>query len=313
MNRLELRKLAGSRQGVKLALVFGRTLPPLFGYAVVDSFAHLLARCKSTAMVKAVRANQLMIRGGNATPGVLDRAVTDVFTHAGRCFIDLYGSLKTPREMERMFPETGALRKLIRISRDKNFGALVVVPHMSNFDLCLLSAAYRGVKTQVLTYGKPTAGYRLQNEIRSATGLDITPVSRAVHKKAVENLRSGGLVTTAIDRPVRGKSQKLNFFGQPASLPAGHIRMALEADVPVIVAAVYMDENGYYRIQCTDPLYMTRFHDQEKEIIHNGERVLQRVEGFIRQHPGQWLMYYPVWSGVSAQEKPFSNDSEEVR
>jgi phosphatidylinositol dimannoside acyltransferase len=291
---MELQRLINTRQSVRLVMLAVRMMPAICCRYVADSLARFFARCGSTPMVKAVRDNQLLVRGKETPAIVIGEAVSDVFAHAGRCFIDLYKTIQNPRSMERLFPETSSLRNIIHWSRNEDFGALLVVPHMSNFDLCLLSAAHRGFKTQVLVYGKPPGGYRLQNDIRSSTGLEITPVNRDVYNNTLEKLRSGGFVTTAIDRPIREKRRKLNFFGSPCPLPVGHIRMALEADVPIIVGSVHMDRNGRYRLQITEPMRMKRFNDPEQEIRHNAERVLQRIEGYIRQHPRQWLMYYPV-------------------
>jgi len=247
-------------------------------------------------MVKAVRTNQAVIRAESTTPEELDQAVLEVFVHAGRCFVDLYHNLQNPEGMKALCPPGGDLERLIAWSQDDGFGAFVVAPHLSNFDLELLAAAYRGLKGQVLTYSNPSGGYKIQNQIRAQTGLNITPVSPEVHRLAIENLQNGGFVITAIDRPIRRKAQYMDFFGQPSPLPAGHIRMALEANVPVIAAAVEMKADGLYYLEVSDPLELIRHADPDEEIRINGEAVLRILESFIRRAPGQWLMYYPAWS-----------------
>jgi len=247
-------------------------------------------------MVKAVRENQFVIRGESSTPEELDQAVVDVFTHAGRCFVDLYHNLQDPEGLKSLCPSTDDLKRLIAWSQDDDYGAFVVAPHLSNFDLVLLAAAYRGLKSQVLSYGAPSGGYKIQNQIRANTGLNITPVSPEVHQQAIENLRQGGFVITAVDRPIRRKAHYLKFFGKPSPLPAGHIRMSLEANVPIIVAAVEMKADQLYHLQISDPIPLVRHDDPDEEIRINGEAILQVIEGYIRNAPGQWLMYYPVWT-----------------
>ena len=52
-------------------------------------------------------------------------------------------------------------------------------------------------------------------------------------------LRSGGLVSTGVDRPdPTSAGEPLTFFGQPAYLPTGHVRLALQANAPIAVAMV---------------------------------------------------------------------------
>ena len=78
-------------------------------------------------------------------------------------------------------------------------------------------------------------------------------------------------------------------------LPAGHIRMALEAKVPIIVAAAEWQTDGLYHLHLSDPIGLVHNDDPDEAIRINGEVVLQVIEGHIRKNPGQWLMYYPAW------------------
>jgi KDO2-lipid IV(A) lauroyltransferase len=236
------------------------------------------------------------VRGQQSSIDEIKIAIEDVFSHAGRCFVDLYHNLQNPIGLKRLSPLSPGLEQLISQSYYDSPGAFIVAPHLSNFDLVLLAAAYRGLKAQVLTYGNPSGGYKIQNDIRSQTGLDITPVSSAVHQQAIKNLRKGGFVVTAVDRPVRSKKQSMNFFGYPSTLPAGHIRMALKAEVPIIVVAAEMQADQLYHLNISDPIEMVHIQDSDEEIRINGEAVLRVIESFIRKSPGQWLMYYPVWS-----------------
>jgi len=290
-----MQQFFNSAFGVNLGLTLGRLLPPRLGYRLSAIGARYMARQVDSPMVKAVRANQSVIRGGITDPEELDQAVVEVFTHAGRCLVDLYHNLLSPTGLKQLTPLTPALEQLIALSHDDSFGAFVVAPHLSNFDLVLLAAAYRGLKGQVLTYGDPGSGYKIQNDLRAQTGLNITPVSREVHRQAIENMRQGGFAITGVDRPIRRKAHYINFFGRPSPLPAGHIRMALEADVPIIVAAAEMQADEKYHLHISDPIPLARHADPDEEIRLNGEAVLQVIEGHIRRNPGQWLMYYSAW------------------
>jgi lauroyl/myristoyl acyltransferase len=108
-------------------------------------------------------------------------------------------------------------------------------------------------------------------------------------------MRDGGLVVTAVDRPIRRKAHTLTFFGNPSPLPAGHIRMALKANVPVIPIAVKMTADGKYRVEIGDSIPMASHDNPDEAIRINAEAVLKALENFIRPNPEQWLMYYPAW------------------
>jgi len=290
-----MQQFFNSSFGVNFGLALGRLTPPKEAYRLSAFGAKLLARREDSPMVKAVRANQHIIRGGTPTSEELDQAVAEVLIHAGRCFVDLYPNLQNPVGLKALSPLNPALENLIEQSHADTPGAFIVAPHLSNFDLVLLAAAYRGIKAQVLTYGNPSGGYKIQNDLRAETGLNITPVSTQVHRQAIENMRNGGFVVTAIDRPIRRKAQTMNFFGHPSPLPTGHIRMALEAEVPIIVVAAEMQDDKLYHVNISDPIELVRHTDLDEAMRINSEAVLKVIEGYIRKNPGQWLMYYPVW------------------
>jgi len=296
---MDLQKIATSRFGVSFGLAIGKSIPKRIGYSLSRWLAEMISRRGSSPMVQAVRSNQWVVRGETLSPSALERATKDVFSHAGRCFIDLYQNIQNPERIKSIVRDDAETQKLIELSKDPSFGAFIVAPHLSNFDLCLLGLAYRGLQAEVLSYGQPTGGYEIQNKIRSQTGLKVTPVSSETHANAIENMRNGGFVVTAVDRPIQRKTHTLNFFGHPSPLPAGHIRMALEAKVPVIIVSAFMDEDGLYQILVSDPVPMIPDLDLDVAIKQNGEAVLRVIEERIQNNPGQWLMYYPVWLGVN--------------
>jgi KDO2-lipid IV(A) lauroyltransferase len=287
-----------SSSGVNMGLWLGRIAPPSLGYKLSEFAGKMVARNKNLAMVKAVRLNQRVVLGAGASENEIQRSVEQVFTHAGRCFVDLYHHIQNPIGLKYLSVLRPDLENLISKSHDDTYGAFLVAPHMSNFDLVLLAAAYRGLKAQVLTYGHPTGGYQIQNEIRAQTGLMITPVNPEIHGQAIENMRQGGFVITAVDRPIRRKALTMKFFGRPSPLPAGHIRMALEAQVPIIVVAAEMQSDMRYRVNISEPIRLIQADDPEEQVRINGEKVLQVIEAYIRAAPNQWLMYYPVWPNL---------------
>lgn len=295
---MDIQKLANSRFGVSLTLWIGRTMPLKFSYRLVDIGAKLIAR-RDNKLTRTIKANQWVARGKDVSPNELDQAVRDVLVHAGRCFADFYRNLTNPEGLKTLSPLSPNHQMLIDYGQPNTQGAFVVAPHLSAFDIALLALAYHGLQAKVLTYGNPTGGYQIQNEIRASTSLDITPVlGEETHREAIEWMRNGGVVITAVDRPIRRKAHMLSFFGHPSPLPAGHIRMALEANVPVIVAAAHRTTDRKYHIKLSDPIFMQPQADKDLEIQHNAEQVLQAIEVFIREAPEQWLMYFPVWPEV---------------
>ena len=68
--------------------------------------------------------------------------------------------------------------------------------------------------------------------------------------------------------------------------------------------AAIVQPDGIYHIVASDPIEMQLIPDRENEMILNAEKVLSVAEGFIRQAPHQWAMFYPVWPNAQ-KELPF--------
>ncbi|HEB64038.1 MAG TPA: hypothetical protein ENJ02_00650 [Chloroflexi bacterium] len=291
-----LQTFINSKYGVNFALWLGRTLPPRTGYRVADFLAALVSRQRHSSLVRAIRLNQWVVHDKNLPDPTAQ--VRAVLRHAGVCIYDLYHHFNDPEAIKRLTPPTEGMQGLIAGSRSRERGALVVAAHTSNFDVALLGLAFHGMEGQVLSYGEPTGGYEIQNRIRASTNLRITPVGAETLQEAVAFMRQGGYVYTAVDRPSRRYRDKpLTFFGHPAALPAGYVKLALEAGVPILPISAHQHPDGHYEVFVAEPV----FPDQAASLRHNAERVLARLEDFIRRAPEQWLMYYPVWPDLFAE------------
>jgi lauroyl/myristoyl acyltransferase len=278
-------------------------LPRPIGHAIGRWIADLYTAQKNAPLVRAVRANQWMARDMQLTASQLDQAVRDVFRHTAHCYYDFYGKLRNSEKLKSMLVLTPAIESLIQRSQAGNQGAMVVGPHLSNFDLVMLAIAHYGFQAQGVSPEQPPGGYVIQNQIRAETGLQITPASPASLQQAIERMRSGGIVFTGVDRPVPGDKLNPKFFGQPSFLPTGAVRMAIKAEVPVIVVSSWMDADGRYHMDVSEPIPMEKYASRTATVLNNAEAVLEIVAAAVRRFPEQWLMFYPVWT-IDPSEVP---------
>ncbi len=297
---MNLQDFTNSRLGILTALLIAR-LPEPLGRRMADWLAAQVARRRESALVRAIRLNQWVVGGLSASAEALDQAAQRVMQHAGRALYDFYHLFPFPKVLTRRLRLTPNARTLIERSQRWDGGGVVVGPHLSNFDLAMQAAGYHGIDVQVLSYADPTGGYRWQNRIRERAGLHMTPITPRALLQAVERLRKGGFVLTGVDRPVPGKLETLTFFGHPAPLPVGHVRLAMDAGAPVYVIACQMLEDGSYVLHASKPIPMQDYGNRKESIRRNAETVLEVLESYIRRAPEQWLMYYPVWPHLAAE------------
>jgi len=296
-------KIINNQKTIRLAMKIARSMPKQAGLRFADVVSSLIATYKGAAMVRAVRANQWVISGEKLSSAQLDHVTRTTFHSAGRAIFNFYHSLENPAEVVRMIKIGPGLRKYLDLFMSGDYGAMLVIPHLGNFDMAGQALALQGLNMQVLSLPNPNRGYQLQNEIRHQYGIDVTPMSIASFKAARERLQSGGVVVTGVDRPMNDSNYRPRFFGRPALLPVSYVRLALKVRVPVVVAACLPNEDGTYTLDTTEAIFMRPHSDLHREIIQNAESVLRCAENFIRQAPQHWSMFYPVWP-EALQEMP---------
>lgn len=300
-----LQRVLNSKVGVGMALAIGRSVPSRFGYWLGSVGAGLMMRRPTSAMVQAVRINQWVVGGERASAVELDDAAHDVFHHTAHCLFDLYHHLSDEKWIRQRVTFGPALSALIEQSLRGEIPAVVAGVHVSNFDLIMRAAAYRGLTALGIAMPETSenSGYAWQNKMRRETGLDIVPASMTALRLGIDRLRAGGTVFTGLDRPLPDSKYQPRFFGRPTSLPVMHVLLALRAKVPVVVVSGIMHADGHYEMLASEPIMMKPHRDRHTEILMNAEAVLEAAEPLILAAPRQWSMFYPVWP-QAADEMP---------
>ncbi len=293
----KLTKFLNGSLPVRLGLLIGRLLNRKVGFKLADRIAWWVSGKTDLPMVKAVHANQRIVRGNEFSQDKLRSYTFQVFQTANRSLFDYFHYVRQPNELAKLITFSTSMLALQERVRQHQ-PCIVVGPHVSNFDLMAYAITILGIRAQVLSAPNPTAAYQAQNRLRRKTGIDITPISVDSFRQALAKLRAGGVVVTGIDRPITESAlQKYmpSFFGIPADLPVMHVRLAIETDVPIYVMSCIMQADQTYQLQVSAPIWIEPMPDLKTEIEHNAERVLFAAEDVIRQYPGQWVMFLPVW------------------
>ncbi len=293
---MNFRNFATSVFGTKLWLALGRWLPPRAGYAVARGLSGTLARRRHADLYCAIRANQAIVRRGAASGAELDRAVAAVLHHGGRTAYDVVRLVAAGEEALRnamAFP--AAAWADLAAARAGGRGVMVCGPHLSNFNLAFLAFALREMPLQILLTAAP-GGYQLVEALLNRHAVHATQIDLSALREAVGRLRSGGMVLTGVDWPqAPGETEELPFFGRPARLPVGHVRLALSTGAAILPVAVRWDPGTGYRLATAAPIVPNPGGIRGQTVRDIAVRVLAVLERWIAERPEQWLMYYPVW------------------
>jgi len=284
-----------TRLVTRLGLFLAKHMPRRVGYGLAHMAAHMIARRKPE-VYGTVRGNLRQIIGPEVNESALHDMTRQVFAHAGQTYYDFFHAIGQPPEiLGQAVHIPQSLFMHINSGMARGRGVLLLGMHMSNFDLVMLTLGAHGLPSQVLTVADPQAGFYVLNRLRVKAGFEVTPITPESLRAAVHRLRNGGLVITAGDRPVLEDRELITFFGRPAYLPLGPARLAMMSEATILIGSCHYDPHDGYVVDVTGPIEMVLTGDWRRDMLANTSRLATVLEGYVRAHPEQWMMFYPLW------------------
>ncbi len=294
---LPKRNLLNYPIAIQLLMFLGKVLPRKSGLSLATFIGTQIGQNQQDPKVKAIRANQWVIHNQSLTDEALEELPKIVFRSAAKCFFDYFYFLSRPRKLQNIVDYSSEVE--IAFTRIRNNEPCVFVcPHLSNFDLMGYALSLNHVNVQVLSFPNPTKYYSWQNKLRESIGITVTPMSLSAFRQARKRLREGGSILTGLDRPLTdtlNEKHQPTFFGYKCNLPVAYVRMAKEADAPVMVMAASSQPGGRYLLEGSDLISMESLDDPDTEIVTNAQNVLEQAESLIKKYAHQWAMFYPLW------------------
>ena len=186
--------------------------------------------------------------------------------------------------------ETIALR-----IRDDGQPALVFAAHLANWELAAVGPHAYGMDTTVL-YRRPNvpAISDAVIEMRSGCMGTLIPTSMDAPVKLADALQRGSHVAMLVDQyAVQGVP--VTFFGRRTRANALIARLARQIECPIHGLRVVRHPGDRFQLIVTEAIEPP--HDAEGKI--DVERTMQVitdvVEGWVREHPEQWLWLHRRW------------------
>jgi KDO2-lipid IV(A) lauroyltransferase len=301
---MDLQHIVNSRETGLWALRISQIIPPWIGFRLSNLLADRLAANRSLPVVRAIRLNRWVVSGGKLEGQALDQAVRANLRHVASAYYLLFHNIHSPKALQDAVVFSENLDTLIATSKEGRRGVIVCGLHMNDFDLVVQAAAWRGLQALAISLpqaSENTKAVEWQHSFRRETGLQILPASFEAFRTAIRQLRLGKTIITGIDRPISKTKHHPRFFGRPASLPLHHIQLALETAAPIVIFVPVRRKDGRIAIESSEEIRMQRYSSRERELLFNGECVLEAAEEFIRRTPEQWSVFQPVWPEALAE------------
>jgi lauroyl/myristoyl acyltransferase len=269
-----------------------RTLPEPAANAVFRQMADALWR-RGAGGVRQLEGNLRRVH-----PDYDNDAIRDLSRAGMRSYLRYWcEAFRLPTWSRQRITETFVLeRQEILDSALEQGGALMIPGHMANWDHAgAWAAATYGSVTSVAERLKPEKLFHAFLDYRCELGMDILGTGEAdVLRQLTRRLRDGKLVALLGDRDISRSGVHVDFFGQPASFPAGPALLTLMTDVPLHPVTMWFDGEmcrGYVH----DRIEVPTAGDRDEKIIAMTQQLARGWESGIREHSADWHMLQKVW------------------
>jgi mitochondrial fission protein ELM1 len=113
-------------------------------------------------------------------------------------------------------------------------------------------------------------------------------------RQLIDVLKANESIGMTVDQGGKNGIQ-VEFFGKPASMPSGAVRMALKYGASII-PCFYTRVNGpYIKLFMEPPVRIKKTGDLEKDIQANLQEVVRIFERYISRYPQEYLWTYKIW------------------
>lgn len=179
--------------------------------------------------------------------------------------------------------------------------ALIFAAHLANWELPAVCAATYKLDSAVL-YRKPNVAAINEwlAETRSATMGEIIATDLSAPMKISQALERGAHVGMLVDQYyVRGVP--VTFFGQRTMANPLLARLAQHFNCPIHGVRIVRLPGNRFRTELTDELAPVRDADGKVDIAGTMQAIMTVIEGWIREHPEQWLWLHRRWRPEDAK------------
>ncbi len=226
-----------------------------------------------------------------------ERAIADmikgVWDNLGRVGAEFPGLNRVRIYEDSRFTVTGA-EHIDRLREDGKPG-LFFTAHIGNWELAPLAVAQRGLPLGVVyrAANHPAVERLVQLGRRGMTD-DLLPKGSAGARQMIEILNRGGHLGMLVDQKMND-GIAVEFFGRDAMTAPALAQLALRFDCPVVPAKVERIKGARFRIIFYPPLDMPATGDRQADVKAGMALVNRTIEGWIREHPEQWLWVHRRW------------------
>jgi KDO2-lipid IV(A) lauroyltransferase len=230
----------------------------------------------------------------------VEAILREVWAQVGRVGIE-YAHLDRLWDFDLANPEAGrivaareSIERYLRL-RDDGRPALVFAAHLANWELPALAAAQYGVDAAIL-YRAPSVGdiAAAVQRIRALNMGTLIATGPQAPIAVAAALERGAHVGMLVDQHF-SRGVEVKFFGRTCRANPMIARLARHYACPIHGTRAIRLPGRRFRLELTEELVPRRDGNGEIDVQATMQQITDVIEGWVREHPEQWLWLHRRW------------------
>jgi KDO2-lipid IV(A) lauroyltransferase len=234
------------------------------------------------------------VLGPNASEQDVQDTVRRACVNIAKGHYDLFrlGRL-TYEEITAMTQLEGMSNVVPALERGK--GVVAITAHIGNIDIIGQIPGALGVPVSgPVERTKPDRLFEYTLRLRSSHGVNLYP-SDGPMREIFRALKRGEIVGLPTDKGIAASSREIEFFGSPARLPSGPVRLALRTGAALVPVFTQRLPDDTFKV-CIEPeLELQQSGDRKADELAGMRQIVAIMEKYISKNPDQWLVAAPIW------------------
>ncbi|MFZ0996193.1 MAG: hypothetical protein WAO09_09515 [Candidatus Dormiibacterota bacterium] len=285
--------------GLRVATVLTTPMPRRLRYGLAD-----LGGSAAYALLpgRARRARANYSEFANGDPAARAHLARGAFRNYARTILDFLVLEKLLQELKET-PGSLAMEPLFRVLADGK-GAIVVTPHLGNWDLGAAAIATCGYPVHAITdpFGPPDVDSIIRAS-RERLGVGVIPIGPASAREALRALRRNEVLLLACDIDKGGSGVPVQFLGRQLVLPAGPATLSLRTGARLIPGYMRRRRDGSHESRLLEPLTEPVAGDSQDRVAELTQSIASAFEAMIRAEPSQWFAFHSLSRTPSEQQR----------
>ena len=235
------------------------------------------------------------------TPAEVEHVLGGVWDNLGRIgaeFVHLdrlwHVIDSTTGEIEQIEFSPETIERFVRL-RDDDKPALIFAAHLANWELPALAARAFGLNSLALY--RPPAIPQIRRFVldtrASRMGL-LVPTNLGAPTAIADELARGTHAGMLVDQ-YNSRGVDVTFFGRRTKANPLIARLARHVDCPIHGTRVVRLPGNRFRVDLTEAIEKPRDAQGEIDVAATMQVITSSIEGWVREHPEQWLWLHRRW------------------